>query len=113
DQVRIVACKAAFLADGFLAGADPYILWGHGGTGRALRRALAVHGKRPSHVVELHPGRLGNRIDGAPVVPPDRLTSMPRGRLVASVAGAEARGQIRQFLAAIGWEELRDYVVAA
>jgi glycosyltransferase involved in cell wall biosynthesis len=112
-QSRIVACKAAFLADGFLAGGASYVLWGHGGTGRALRRALAAHGKRPSHVVEVHPGRVGNRIDDAPVVSPDRLATMPRGRLVASVAGAEARGEIRAFLTAIGWEEVRDYVMAA
>src|SRR5262249_36684296 len=52
-QERIVACKAAYLADGFLAGGDAYVLWGHGGTGRALRRALAAHGKHPIHVVEV------------------------------------------------------------
>ncbi len=112
-QERIVACKAAFLADGFLAGGDRYVLWGHGGTGRALRRALATHGKRPSHVVEVHPGRLGNRIAGAPVIAPDALASLPRGRLVASVAGAEARRLIRQHLDALGWRELGDFVVAA
>jgi glycosyltransferase involved in cell wall biosynthesis len=112
-QDRIVACKAAFLADGFLAGAAEYVLWGHGGTGRALRRALTAHGKRPTHVVEVHPGRIGNRIDGAPVISPDRLTALPRGRLVASVAGAGPRREIRDYLAAIGWEELRDFVIAA
>jgi hypothetical protein len=113
DQARIVACKAAFLAEGFLANAGSYVLWGHGGTGRALRRALAAHGRRPSHVVEVHPGRIGNRIDGAPVIPPEGLATLARGRLVASVAGAEARGLIRAFLARIGWRELADYVVAA
>lgn len=112
-QERIVACKAAFLADGFLAGGDRYVLWGHGGTGRALRRALATHGKRPSHVVEVHPGRLRNRIAGAPVIAPDALASLPRGRLVASVAGAGPRRLIREFLATLGWRELDDFVVAA
>jgi cellulose synthase/poly-beta-1,6-N-acetylglucosamine synthase-like glycosyltransferase len=112
-QDRIVACKAAFLAGGFLAGRERYVLWGHGGTGRALRHALAAHGMRPTHVIELHPGRVGNRIDGAPVVRPETLASLPRGGLVASVAGAEARGEIRRFLATLGWEELHDYVVAA
>jgi glycosyltransferase involved in cell wall biosynthesis len=112
-QARIVACKAAFLADGFLAGATEYVLWGHGGTGRALRRALGAHGKRPTHVVEVHPGRIGNRIAGAPVIAPDRLATLPRGRLVASVAGAGPRREIRAHLATIGWEELRDFVVAA
>jgi hypothetical protein len=113
DQACIVACKAAFLAGGLLAGGDAYVLWGYGGTGRALCRALAAHGKRPSHVVEVHRGRVGNRIGGAPVIPPEGLGALAPGRLVASVAGAEARGLIRGFLARIGWRELRDYVVAA
>lgn len=110
---RITACKAAFLATGFLAGADAYVLWGYGGTGRALHRALQRHGKRPSHIVEVHAGRLGNVIHGAPVVPPDALATLPQGRLVASVAGLAARGEIRQFLATLGWVETRDFVCAA
>ena len=112
-QERIVACKAAFLATGFLAGDARYVLWGYGGTGRALRRALATHGKRPSHVIEVHPGRIGNWIDDAPMLAPDGLRALPRGRLVASVAGAEARRLIREFLIGLGWLEQRDYVIAA
>ncbi len=110
---RLTACRAAFLADGFLAGAGRYVLWGYGGTGRALHRALRRHGKRPSHIVEVHAGRLGNLIHGAPVVPPDDLASLPKGRLVVSVAGATARAEIRQRLAALGWVETRDFVYAA
>lgn len=110
---RLVACKAHYLATGLLAGSERYVLWGYGGTGRALRRALALHGRHPSHVVELHAGRLGNRIHGAPVIPPEALDGLPRGPLVASVAGAEARGRIRAFLAARGWVETRDFVCAA
>lgn len=110
---RFTACRAHYLAAGFLAGMDDWILWGHGGTGRALRRALAALGKRPSHVVELHPGRLGNLIDGAPVVPPSALATLGRRPLVASVAGATARAEIRAFLANLGWVETRDFVCAA
>jgi glycosyltransferase involved in cell wall biosynthesis len=110
---RITACKAAFLAGGLLAASDRYVLWGHGGTGRALRRALAAHGKRPSHVVELHPGRIGNRIDGAPVIRPEALATLPRGPLVASVAGEAARTEIRALLDRLGYRETRDYVCAA
>src|SRR4029453_4755359 len=62
---RITACKAAFLAAGFLAGTEAYVLWGYGGTGRALHHALRRHGKRPCHIVEVHAGRLGNQIHGA------------------------------------------------
>ncbi len=112
-QERFTDCKAAFLATGFLAAADAYVLWGYGDTGRALRRALLAHDKRPSHIVELHPGRLGQRIHGAEVIPPDALTELPRRPIVASVAGAEARSRIRAALDALGFRETRDYVCAA
>lgn len=112
-QDRIVACKAAFLASGFLAGAREWTLWGFGGTGRALHRALRRHDLRPSVIVEVHAGRLGNEIHGAPVVPPDMLAALPRRPLVVSVAGAAARTEIRGFLAARGWVETQDFVCAA
>ena len=108
------ACKAAFLARGPLAAAREYVLWGYGGTGRALCRALRAHDRRPSHVVELHPGRLGNRIHGAPVVAPERLPEIaPRHPIVVSVAGAGPRRQIRAALDGMGFRESRDFVVAA
>jgi len=110
---RFTACKAHYLARGFLADASEYVLWGYGGTGRALRRALEAEGRRFSHIVELHPGRLGNRIHGAPVIPPDALARLPRRPLVVSVAGADARARIRAALAAMGFEESRDYLCAA
>lgn len=110
---RFTDLKADFLARGFLAATERYVLWGYGQTGRALRRALAKHGKHPSHIVELHPGRVGQTIHGAPVVAPDRLATLPPCRLVASVAGVEARELIRGFLRGLGREELRDFVCAA
>jgi glycosyltransferase involved in cell wall biosynthesis len=110
---RIIACKAHHLARGFLAAHDRYVLWGHGDTGRALRRALAALGKGPSHIVELHPGRLGQTIHGAPVVTPDALQHLPGVPIVASVAGLEPRTQIRAYLDRLGRRETIDYVCAA
>lgn len=110
---RFTACKAAFLARGFLAGHRRYVLWGYGGTGRALRRALAAHDRTPSHVVELHPRRLGNTIHGAPVVVPGALAALGPVRVVVSVAGAGPRAEIRAALAALGLREERDFVCAA
>lgn len=110
---RITACKAAFLAAGLLRGAEDYLLWGYGATGRAMRRALLAHGKRPSHVIEVHPRRIGETIQGAPVVPPDAIADLPRRPLVASVAGAEPRRLIRAHLGALGWTETRDFVCVA
>lgn len=110
---RFTACKAAFLAERFLAGTAAYILWGYGETGRAMRRALLAHGKRPAYIVEVHRGRLGNRIHDAPVVAPERLPRLPRYPLVISVAGTAAREQIRAALRAMGFEEPREFICAA
>jgi glycosyltransferase involved in cell wall biosynthesis len=110
---RFTACKAAFLANGFLAANDSYVLWGYGDTGRALRHALLAHGKRPSHIVEVHPGRLGNTIHGAPVIAPDALRDHRGARIIASVAGTEARAEIRTALVALGFREMVDFVCAA
>jgi len=112
-QERFTACKAAFLARTFLGGHDAYVLWGYGGTGRALHRALRAHGKKANAIVELHPGRIGKTIQGAPVIRPEALAARRREPLVVSVAGAQARGEIRAALAALGLRETRDYVCAA
>ncbi len=110
---RFVACKAHFLAEGFLAESDEYVLWGYGGTGRALRAALEAHGRRPSHIVEVHPGRLGQRIHGAEVIEPAALPALPRRPLLASVAGAEPRAEVRAALARMGFEEGTDFLSVA
>ncbi len=113
SPLRFLACKAAFLAQGLLARDERYVLWGYGETGKALRRALLAHGKRPAWIVELHPGRLGEHIHGAPVVRPERLPGLPRHPIVAAVAGSFARGEIRGMLARLGFRELVDFVCAA
>ena len=110
---RFIACKAEHLSRGFLADGASYILWGYGGTGRGLRRALAQLGRHPSHIVELHPGRIGQRIHGAPVIEPGGLVGMHGRRIIASVAGAAPRAQIRESLHALGFVELQDFICAA
>jgi glycosyltransferase involved in cell wall biosynthesis len=107
------ACKAAYLAQSFLRDAERYLLWGYGDTGKALAAALAAHGKHPSAIVELHPGRLGQLIRRVRVVPPDRLPELPRAPLVVSVAGLGPRREIRAALAAMGFLETRDFVCCA
>ncbi len=113
DRDRIVACKAAFLAESWLGTRREYVLWGYGGTGKALRRALAAHGKNPSHVVEVHPGRVGQRIHGAPVISPAALAAVKGCRVIVSVAGVAAREEIRGLLRALGLVETVDFVCAA
>lgn len=110
---RFTACKAAFLCEGFLAGVERYILWGYGGTGRALCRAIATHGRHPSHIVEVHPRRLGQIIQGAPVIPPEGLRGRVGQPVVVSVSGERPRTQIREAMRELGFLEGRDFVCAA
>jgi glycosyltransferase involved in cell wall biosynthesis len=110
---RFTACKAEFLSQRFLAGSSRYTLWGYGATGRALQRALVEHGKRPTSILELHPGRIGNTIAGARVIHPDLWLERPEGPLVVSVAGSGPRRQIRAALRTAGLRETIDYICAA
>ena len=110
---RFTACKAHHLAAGFLSRSDRYILCGYGATGKTLRRALADLGKHPSHIVEVNPARLGKRIHGAPVIPPRDLPGLARVPIVVSVARAGPRAEARADLAALGFEDGRDFVCAA
>jgi glycosyltransferase involved in cell wall biosynthesis len=111
---RFSACKAHFLARGPLRRAGEYVLWGHGATGRTLRRALEAEGKRPAAIVEIHPRRIGRRIAGAPVVRPEAIPAVRRGLpLVAAVSGGFARREIRAWCARLGLREEADFWCAA
>lgn len=110
---RFTDCKAHYLAAGFLADLDRYVLWGYGDTGRELRRALAALGKTPSHIVEVMPTRIGNTIHGAPVIPIDALPALAPRRIVVSVARAGPRAEVRAALATMGLVDGTDYVCAA
>jgi glycosyltransferase involved in cell wall biosynthesis len=108
-----VKCKAEHLSRGFLKGVEHYVLWGFGDTGKALAEQLSRRGKHPSAIVELHPGRLGQLIRGVRVVPPEALLTLPRGRIVVSVAGLTPRTEIRSALAQMGFAELIDFICTA
>ena len=64
-------------------------------------------------MVEVHPGRLGNTIHGAPVISLEELRAHPRRPLVAAVAGEHPRREIRDMLSALGLRETHDFVCAA
>ena len=113
DLERFVSCKAHHLSRGLLRGRKDYVLWGYGSTGRMLARALARLDLAPSHIVDVHPRRIGQRIRGALVIAPDALAALPVKPVVASVAGAGARREIREALTGLQYEEGRDFVCAA
>jgi glycosyltransferase involved in cell wall biosynthesis len=113
STARFTACKAEHLVRTFLSRSGAYVLWGYGATGRSLARALRAHGRHPVQIVELHPRRIGERIQGAPVIPHAALGGPPAPPIVVSVAGAGARALIRAQLRHKGFREGCDYVCAA
>lgn len=113
---RFVRCKAHYLARGLLRDLSGYILWGYGKTGRELARALLERGKRPQAIIELHPGRIGQRILGAPVVTPPALPELLRAApmpVVVSVARPGPRAEVRAALSGFGLVDGNDYICAA
>ena len=110
---RFTACRAHFLAEGILAGSEAYVLWGYGQTGRALCRDLRRLGKIPSNIIDVHPRRIGNQIQGARVLPPESLERRVEVPIVVSVAGAGPRAEIRSALEKMRYIEGRDFVCAA
>jgi glycosyltransferase involved in cell wall biosynthesis len=132
-QDRFTACRSWHLHRDFLSARSTYILWGHGKTGRALRRELATLGHRATLIVDVHPRRIGERIGGALVISPEELARLPGfaraavassilnstsrihsiDPVIVSVAGRVPRNQIRAALVAIGLHEGEDFVCAA
>ncbi len=110
---RFTACKAAHLARGLLAGQRTYVLWGYGPTAKSMRKALLEHDLTPSHIVELHPRRIGREIHGAPVIAPEGLAALAHPRIVAAVAGAGPRARIRAWLTEHGHRDGVDFVCTA
>jgi glycosyltransferase involved in cell wall biosynthesis len=110
---QFMACRAWHLSRDFLTRSESYILWGHGRTGRALRKALALLGHHPSTIVEVHPRRIGKTIRNAAVIGPEDLPSKPSDPIVVSVAGARPRGEIRAAMLRMGFVEGERYVCAA
>ena len=113
ERDQFVRCKAFHLSQTFLSSTRRYALWGYGSTGRALRRALETYERQPSHIVDVHPRRMGQKVHGAEVVNYKRLSQIRPERLIVSVAGDAPRRQIRAALDQMGFRQSIDYVCAA
>lgn len=109
---RHLALKAKFLAKDVLH-TGRCILWGAGQTGLALGRLLVREGVVIDRFVEVSPKKIGQRLEGAPVIAPDALGGPGELHLVSAVGAKGARDQIRTFLVERGWVEGRHFTCAA
>jgi glycosyltransferase involved in cell wall biosynthesis len=119
-QDALRRCKLDHLLDeevGPLASRRRILFWGAGRVGKRWLRDLPAFGVTVEAAVDLHPRKLGRRIHGAPVIPPDALAEHWRRLddpfLLAAVGARGARAEIREHLDGLGLRELDDYLFVA
>lgn len=119
SQDALRACKLTHLRSerGPLGRRDEVLIWGAGRVGKRWLKDLPVRGVRVPAVVDLHPRKLGRRIYGARVVPPEALRreweALRDPLLLVAVGAPGARDDIRAWLLAEGFAEERDFLVVA
>lgn len=119
-QDALRRCKLDHLLDpevGPLATRRRILFWGAGRVGKRWLRELPGFGVTVEAAVDLHPRKLGRRIHGAQVIPPEELGTrwgrLESPFLLAGVGARGARVEIRAYLDTLGLRELEDYLFVA
>jgi glycosyltransferase involved in cell wall biosynthesis len=110
---RFRAVKLAALERGALAPGRPVIVWGAGPVGKGWARALRARGHHVAAFVEVHPRRIGARIQEAAVLPLASAASIPGALHLAAVGQPGARAEIRRHAKALGLREMADLIAVA
>ena len=110
------ACKCAYLARWLRREIDPSRPIYLRGAGKPTRRrfaALDTHGIRLAGYVDVAPARIGQRIEGLPVLAPESLPPAAECFVLGAVGTRGAREFIREQLRAQGRLEGRDFLMVA
>ncbi|MDY0005064.1 MAG: glycosyl transferase, partial [Polyangia bacterium] len=119
SQGALRACKLEHLlgAPGPLSSRREVLIWGAGRVGKRWLRELPELGVRVPAAVDLHPRKLGRKIHGARVVPPEALRqewdALRDPFILVAVGAPGARDEIRAWLSAASFVEERDYLMVA
>jgi hypothetical protein len=93
------------------AARERLVIWGAGRRTRRRAAHLLARGYRPLAWIDIDPRKLGNRIAGVPVVPPDWLRGRcPRPFVLCYVASHGARSCIETELARLRYRKGQDYL---
>jgi glycosyltransferase involved in cell wall biosynthesis len=98
-----IALKARYLAKRM--GSTPVVIWGAGPIGLKLFRRLKALGTRVDKLVDIDPRKIGQRIEGVPVVDPTALPSPESCHLLAAVGAHGGREDIRKYAVQAGFIE--------
>ena len=109
-------CKVHFLRAAFLPPGRPVVVWGAGKVGKPLARELQRQGIPVAAFVDLDPRKIGQEIQGAPVLAPEGVEPLVRDSdpyVLAAVGSPGAREEIREALDTMNLIEIDDYRVCS
>ena len=89
------------------------VIWGAGRTSRLRQRHLTELGVRVKAYVDIDPRKIGYRIDGAEVIPPERLPPPEESFVLAWVGSRGAREDIEERLGRRGFRRGLHYLPCA
>ncbi len=104
--------RAEYLAaDPRLHGERPLVIWGAGRKSRRRAEYLLAQGFRPHAWIDIDPRKIGNTIDGVPIVGHEWLQQREeKPFLLNYVNNHGARQQVASALEAMGYREGEDYL---
>lgn len=103
--------RAHFLAqDPRLHSGRALVFWGAGRKTRLRARLLIEQGVVPTAWIDIDPRKIGQRVWGLPVQPPDWLDQRPRPFVLVYVTNHGARPYIDSLLAPLGYQLGADYL---
>lgn len=85
-------------------------IWGAGRRTRRRARHLLERGLKPMVWIDIDPRKIGNRLDGVPVVGPEWLERRPSPFVLVYVAAHGARPRIESALEGMGYRKGRNYL---
>ncbi len=112
ERVAFDRLRARLLAADprLVAARDRLAIWGAGRRTRQRVAHLLGHGYRPIAWIDIDPDKIGNRLDGVPVVDPTWLRREPKPFVLSYVASHGARPCIEAELGRLGYRKGTDYL---
>ena len=113
DADAFFRAKAYYLAQGPLKNVKEVVAWGAGKTSKQRSAYLKEYGIKIAAYIDVDPNKIGNKIQGVPIIDPTRLSDYPHHLILSFVGNRGAREDIRRMLAEMGKIEGKDFIACA
>lgn len=111
SEAAFRAIKRHYLFESYLKNRPIFHQWGAGEVGKRWLREW--DDRRPFAAVDIHPRKIGRKIHGCRIIPPDHLPPPGSAFIVIAVGSPGAREDIRAWLDPKGYIETKDYLFLA